>query len=47
MLGYLATTWSDTEKIIAGLGGQPLGEDDARIAAIVEGVKLGAKLAQG
>jgi len=47
MLGYLATTWSDTEKVVAGLGGQPLGEEDARIAAIVEGVKLGAKLAQG
>ena len=46
MLGYLATTWSGTEKIIAGLAGQPLGEEDARAAAIVAGVRLGAKLAK-
>ena len=47
MLGYLATTWSDSSKIIAGLAGEPFEDKEGRIAAIVEGVKLGAKLAAG
>ena len=47
MLGYLATTWSDAGKIIAGLAGEPYEDNEGRITAIVEGVKLGAKLASG
>jgi len=46
MLGYLCTTWSDVNRVVAGLSGEPLGDED-RAAAIVAGVKLGAKLAQG
>ncbi len=47
MLGYLATTWSDAGKIIAGLAGEQYEDKEGRITAIVEGVKLGAKLAAG
>ncbi len=45
MLGYLATTWTDVEKLVAGLSGEPV--DDEKVAAIVKGVKLGAELALG
>ncbi len=45
MLGYLATTWTDVEKLVAGLSGEPA--DDEKVAAIVKGVKLGAELALG
>ncbi len=45
MLGYLATTWTDVEKVVDGLSGKPMEEE--RLAAIVGGVKLGAELAQG
>ncbi len=45
MLGYLATTWTDVEKVVGGLAGEPM--EGERLAAIVNGVKLGAELAQG
>jgi hypothetical protein len=45
MLGYLATTWTDVDKLAAGLSGEPV--DDEKVAAIVKGVKLGAELALG
>ncbi len=46
MLGYLATTWSDVSRVVAGLAGEPLGEGEERIADIVAGVRLGSKLAR-
>ncbi len=45
MLGYLATTWTDVDRLVAGLSGETM--DDEKMAAIVGGVKLGAELAQG
>ncbi|MEW6753997.1 MAG: family 20 glycosylhydrolase [Candidatus Latescibacterota bacterium] len=47
VLGYLATTWSGTTEVVAGLAGEPLDPERPRIAEIVAGVKLGAELARG
>jgi hypothetical protein len=47
MLGYMATTWTGINDIIAGLAGEPIDPSKERVANIVAGVKLGAKLAQG
>ena len=46
MLGYMATTWADVTKVVAGLAGEPLGAEDEKIADIAAGVKLGAALAK-
>ncbi len=46
MLGYMATTWGSMTEIVGGLAGEPIPADKERLAAVVAGVKLGAKLAQ-
>ena len=47
MLGYMATTWSNANLVIAGLAGEPIDPQHPRIADIVAGAKLGARLARG
>jgi hypothetical protein len=47
MLGYLATTWTGVTDVVKGLAGGPLDPEKERVAAIVNGVKVGAQLAQG
>ena len=47
MLGYLCTTWTGVDQIVAGLAGEPIDPAHERVAAIVAGVKLGAELAKG
>jgi hypothetical protein len=46
MLGYMATTWSSLNDVVAGLAGEPTDPNNKRIGDIVAGVKLGAELAQ-
>jgi len=46
MLGYLATTWTNVSDVVAGLAGEPVPPEKKRVAGIVAGVRLGAKLAQ-
>ncbi|UCC69521.1 MAG: family 20 glycosylhydrolase [Armatimonadota bacterium] len=46
MLGYLATTWTDMNGVVAGLAGEPTDPENERIADVVKGVQLGAELAQ-
>jgi len=47
MLGYMATTWTDVNAVVAGLAGEPLDPKHKRLPDIVAGVRLGAQLAQG
>jgi hypothetical protein len=47
MLGYMATTWTDVNALVAGLAGEPLDAKHKRLPDIVAGVRLGAQLAQG
>ena len=46
MLGYLATTWTSLNDLVAGLAGEETDPKNKRITDIVAGVRLGAKLAQ-
>jgi hypothetical protein len=46
MLGYMATTWGNVTDLVAGLAGEAIPASNERAAAVVAGVKLGAKLAQ-
>jgi hypothetical protein len=46
MLGYLATTWTSLNDVVAGLAAEPTDPDNARVADIVNGVRLGVQLAQ-
>ena len=47
MVGYLATTWTDVTRVVAGLAGQPYQERRQEITRVVTSVKLGAALARG
>ena len=47
MLGYLATTWTGVTDVVKGLAGEPIDPNKERIAAIVNGVRLGSELARG
>jgi len=48
MLGYLCTTWVDTNQIVKGLAGETVEETRGRRRGnVVAGVKLGAELARG
>ena len=46
MLGYMATTWTDMNGVVAGLAGEPTDPENERIADVVKGVQLGAELAR-
>jgi hypothetical protein len=46
MLGWLATTWTDVNDVVAGLAGEPIDPKRERTPEIARGVQLGAKLAQ-
>ena len=46
MLGYMATTWTSLNDVVAGLAGEATDPKNERITGIVAGVRLGAKLAQ-
>jgi len=46
MLGYLATTWTDLNKLVAGLAGEPVESQEERLADIIGAVRLGAELAR-
>jgi len=45
MLGYMATTWTNLNDIVAGLAGEPIDPAKERVPSIVAGVRLGAELA--
>lgn len=48
MLGYLCTTWGDTNQLVKGLAGETVEETRGRRRGnVVAGVKLGAELARG
>lgn len=47
MLGYLATTWTSVNDVVAGLAGEPIDPAKERLGDIVAGVRLGMQLAQG
>ena len=46
MLGYMATTWTSLNDLVAGLASEATDPKNERITGIVAGVRLGAKLAQ-
>ncbi len=46
MLGYMATTWTNLNHIVAGLVGEDTESENKRLPDIISGVQLGAKLAQ-
>ena len=45
MLGYMATTWTSLNDVVAGLAGEPIDPEKKRVPDIVAGVRLGAELA--
>jgi hypothetical protein len=46
MLGYMATTWTNLNHLVAGLAGEPADPKNERLSGIVAGVRLGAELAR-
>jgi hypothetical protein len=46
MLGYLATTWTSVSSVVAALGERGSAIADEKVAAIVEGIRVGARLGQ-
>ncbi len=46
MLGYMATTWTNLNHIVAGLVGEDTESENKRLPDIISGVQLGARLAQ-
>lgn len=46
MIGYMATTWTNLNDIVAGLAGEPIEGDKERTPDIAAGVRLGAELAR-
>jgi hypothetical protein len=46
MLGYLATTWTDVNGLVAALAGETISPEHERLPDIVEAVRLGAQLAR-
>jgi len=46
MLGYMATTWTNVNQVVAGLAGESTDPKNERLPDIVAGVRLGAELAR-